>query len=27
MREAQWLAPSRTFPKPENTHTGTIITA
>ena len=27
LREAQWLAPSRTFPKPENTPTGTIITA
>ena len=26
MREAQLLAPSRTFPKPENAHTGTIIT-
>ena len=27
MREAQLLAPSRTLPKPENPHTGTIITA
>ncbi len=27
MREAQLLAPSRTVPKPENPHTGTIITA
>ena len=27
LREAQWLAPSRPFPKPENTPTGTIITA
>src|SRR2546425_332489 len=26
MREAQWLAPSRTLPKAENPHTGTIIT-
>jgi len=26
MREAQLLAPSRTLPKPENPHTGTIIT-
>ena len=27
MREAQLLAPSRTLPKPENPHTGTILTA
>ena len=27
MREAQLLAPSRTLPKAENPHTGTIITA
>src|ERR1700693_4817287 len=27
MREAQLLAPSRALPKPENPHTGTIITA
>jgi hypothetical protein len=27
MREAWLLAPSRTFAKPENLHTGTIITA
>ena len=27
MREAQWLAPSRTLPKPRHPHTGTIITA
>jgi transposase InsO family protein len=27
MREAQLLAPSRTLPKPENPHSGTIITA
>ena len=26
MREAQLLAPSRTLPKPENPHTGTIVT-
>ena len=26
MREAQLLAPSRTLPKPENPHTGTILT-
>jgi len=26
MRQAQWLAPSRTLPKAENPHTGTIIT-
>jgi putative transposase len=27
MREAQLLAPSRTLPKPSNSHTGTIVTA
>jgi len=26
MREAQWLAPSRTVPRAENPHTGTILT-
>src|SRR3970282_2417008 len=26
MRDAQLLAPSRTLPKPENPHTGTIVT-
>src|ERR1700683_5647544 len=27
MREAQLLAPSRTLPKPSNSHTGTMVTA